>query len=339
MIDLILQKIVQEIEKLRIVNGILIGILCGVIIGILTVGNVGSALSIIFGILAGFLVVLIVSNAQGSVLGPVVLILSIIFIGFLGGIKVGNIISNELIQMPGIVSGIILGILSAIIYGFVLVILNKLLEITGGRAFITRFSNNTIIFTLRRNNLLSFFCLPIIIYISWYLVHIIKLPIQEQKRIDRVEAKVIAKLKLIRNVQLAYMSVNGEYAHNWNKLIDFVNNDNFYITERKEYIITFTYGADSIVVKKDTLAIIPVRDSLFSKEKYPDFDPATLPLIPESDSTFVIFADRISKSGVLIEVFEVIDTDPVNPKRRRNNNENALKIGSMIDVTTAGNWE
>ncbi|MCH8316884.1 MAG: hypothetical protein IIA88_00060 [Bacteroidetes bacterium] len=194
-------------------------------------------------------------------------------------------------------------------------------------------------FTLKRNKLLSYLFLPFISLLIGYLFYIIRKPIQEQKIIAAIEEKVIDKLKLIREAQIAYMSVNDEYAENWDKLIDFVENGNFYIIEKKEHIIPLDYGGDSIFVEKDTLDIKPVRDSLFSKEKYPDFDPVTLPLIPESNGKkFDIFADRISKSGVLIEVFEVRDSDPVNPKRRRNNNENALKVGSRTDVTTAGNW-
>jgi hypothetical protein len=41
----------------------------------------------------------------------------------------------------------------------------------------------------------------------------------------------------------------------------------------------------------------------------------------------------------MVDVFEVKDVAPVNPVRKKNNNEKALKIGSRVDVTTSGNWE
>ena len=76
------------------------------------------------------------------------------------------------------------------------------------------------------------------------------------------------------------------------------------------------------------------------KYKYPrTIDINRLPYIPGSNNKFEIFADKINRSGVWIDVFEVKDTKPVNPERRQNNNEKALRVGSRTDVTIAGNWE
>ncbi|MBW8051561.1 MAG: hypothetical protein FVQ77_14725 [Cytophagales bacterium] len=332
--------ILQEIEKNRMANSILSGILAGIIVGIPTGNAVGILIGTVSGILAGIFVAIIISNSVGTVLRPAVALVVVVLVGVIAGMLVVNKLDSVISEVMGTIFGIIAGIISPFLYIFLTVILNKLLEKTEGKASISKYTNIALIFTLKRNKLLSYLFFPFILLICCYLIYIIIKPIQEQKLIEAIEEKVIDKLKLIRDAQIAYMSVNGEYAERWDKLIDFVKNGNFYITERKERIITFTYGADSIVVEKDTLAVVPVRDSLFSKEKYPDFDPVTLLLIPESSGKkFDIFADRISKSGVLVEVFEVRDSDPVNPKRRRNNSENALKIGSMTDVTTSGNWE
>ena len=332
--------ILQEIEKNRIANSILSGILAGIIVGILTGYAVGIIIGTVAGILAGIFIAIIISNSVGTVLGPVVALVVVVLVGIIVRMLVVNKLDNAIGEVMGTIFGIIAGIISSFLYIFLTVVLNKLLEITGRKASISQYTNIALIFTLKRNKLLNYLFLPFISLLIGYLFYIIRKPIQEQKIIAAIEEKVIDKLKLIREAQIAYMSVNGEYAERWDKLIDFVENGKFYITERKERIFSLTYGGDSIVIEKDTLAVVLVRDSLFSKEKYPDFDPVTLPLIPESNGKkFDLFADRISKSGVLIEVFEVRDSDPVNPKRKRNNNENALKVGSMTDVTTAGNWE
>jgi hypothetical protein len=37
--------------------------------------------------------------------------------------------------------------------------------------------------------------------------------------------------------------------------------------------------------------------------------------------------------------FEIRDPDPINPKRRLNNKEKALRVGSRTDSSTSGNWE
>jgi biotin carboxyl carrier protein len=74
--------------------------------------------------------------------------------------------------------------------------------------------------------------------------------------------------------------------------------------------------------------------------KYPlNTDITRLAYIPGTEKKFDIFADKINRSGVWIDVFEVKDVSPVNPERRKNNNEKALRVGSRTDVTIAGNWE
>ena len=63
--------------------------------------------------------------------------------------------------------------------------------------------------------------------------------------------------------------------------------------------------------------------------------------LPESknNATFELFAGKISKGNVVVDVFEARDTQPVNPIRRKNKNENALRVGSRTEVSVAGNWE
>lgn len=71
----------------------------------------------------------------------------------------------------------------------------------------------------------------------------------------------------------------------------------------------------------------------------PNLDITRLPFIPGSEKRFEIFANKIDKNGVLVDVFEVRDIDPVNPVRRANENKNALRVGSREEVSTSGNWE
>lgn len=69
-------------------------------------------------------------------------------------------------------------------------------------------------------------------------------------------------------------------------------------------------------------------------------DISTLPLIPErKGKKFELFAGKVTKGNVIVDVFEARDTDPVNPARRVNKNENALRVGSRTEVSVAGNWE
>ncbi len=174
--------------------------------------------------------------------------------------------------------------------------------------------------------------------LAYFLVSGIAHDIEQEKVIKAVEAKVIDKLMKIRDAELAYLLSNGSFTSDWDKLTSFVDTGVIYLTERKETIIQLDYGADSIHVEIDTLGSVPVKDSLFSA----DFQVDRLPYVPDSDKQFKIWADKINKSGVMVDVIEVIDPDPVDPTRLEDNeikNRKPLRFGSRTDVTTAGNWE
>jgi pyruvate/2-oxoglutarate dehydrogenase complex dihydrolipoamide acyltransferase (E2) component len=66
-----------------------------------------------------------------------------------------------------------------------------------------------------------------------------------------------------------------------------------------------------------------------------------IPYLPESQNNekFELFAGKINKSNVIVDVFEAVDTKPVNPVRRKNKNEKALRVGSRTEVSVSGNWE
>lgn len=174
--------------------------------------------------------------------------------------------------------------------------------------------------------------------LAYFLVSGIANDIKQEKIIQAVEAKVIDKLMKIREAEIAYQVANGAFTSDWNKLTSFVDTGVIYITERKETIIHLDYGADSVHVDIDTLGSVPVKDSLFSA----DFQVDQLPLVPDSDQRFKIWADKINKSGVMVDVIEVVDPAPVDPTRDEENeikNRKPLRFGSRTDVTTAGNWE
>ena len=174
--------------------------------------------------------------------------------------------------------------------------------------------------------------------LAYFLVSSIANDIQEEKRILRVEGLVIDKLIKIRDAQISYQASNGQFTSDWNKLISFVDTGKIYLTERKETIIQLDYGADSIVVDIDTLGSVAVIDSLFED----DFDAQTLPFVPESEKKFNLWADKINKSGVMVDVIEVVDPEPTDPTRSEDNdirNRKPLRFGSRTEVTTAGNWE
>lgn len=164
--------------------------------------------------------------------------------------------------------------------------------------------------------------------------------VEEEKILQRTEERIIEKLEMLRDAQIAYQAANNEYASTWPELKKFIQEGNIYLVQRTETTKLLDYGEEVTTVTLDTLGSVNVQDSLFSTDKYPDFELDLLNVVPGSGGkTFEFFADKIERSNREIAVFEIRDPAPRNPERRRNNNEKALRVGSRTDSSTSGNWE
>lgn len=188
-----------------------------------------------------------------------------------------------------------------------------------------------------KRRLITIVLFAVCIGLGVYLAKFFHREIKKDEQIVKTEKEVIEKLKIIQAAQIAHLAAKGEYAGNWPQLKKFLKEDKFVVTEKKEE----TVGAyDSIRVEIDTLFTIAVRDSLFPKEKYPGLNIEELETIPGSDTIFSIFADKIEQEGVMVDVFEVKDTKPVNPKRITGEHpKGPLRIGSRTEPKTTGNWK
>ncbi len=189
-----------------------------------------------------------------------------------------------------------------------------------------------------------------------YLIYkSINAPIEFNKVREERFADVISKLKDIRDSQEAYKAVNGRYAGNFNSLIQFIDTGNYTITQQRDTsFMRFdkTYQIelqqDSIVI--DTLGMVKVKDSLFkSDNRY-----KTMMNVPyaQNGEKFEMKADIIDKSGYKAPVFEVkvkknvvLYDQPEDLKSKENAhnsveevNGSEIKVGSLTDVSTNGNW-
>jgi len=177
--------------------------------------------------------------------------------------------------------------------------------------------------------------------LAFYLVNSIKFSIDEEARITTAESKVINKLKLIREAQIAFQSVNGEYANHWDSLLNFIEKGEIFIIQRREETLLLDYGAEETTLYLDTLGSVSVLDSIFSP--YPDFDAQNLVFVPGYDNIkFEFWASKIEKGGVEVDVVEVRNPKPFDPDRKEANEANInkpLRFGSRTNITTAGNWE
>jgi len=212
---------------------------------------------------------------------------------------------------------------------------------------------------MTKTRIFSALLLPIIIILGWALYRSIASTIELAEAIKASESRVINRLKVIREVEKTYLADKGGYTADWDSLIDFVKYDSIPIVEKIEIIQERTPDdplyytrTDSIRIEFDTLDVIPAKQSIMESlpqdlaRRYKSFNWDNLPYVPgyekTEDKKFEIFADKIEKSNVMVDVIEVIDPYPMDESRSDENISPVrwrLRFGSKTEVTTAGNWE
>ncbi|MDN3667466.1 hypothetical protein ACFFU1_06005 [Algibacter miyuki] len=182
-------------------------------------------------------------------------------------------------------------------------------------------------------------------------------PIQFNKLKNKRYVVVIESLKDIRDAQLAHRQVTGRFTDNFDNLIKFIDTAEFTITQRRDSsvideVLTKRYGVDTTkdIVIVDTLGTVSVKDSLFkSSDRY-----KTMMNVPggKEGAKFELKAGFITQNDINIPVFEtlvkkeVILFDQNKDLVLQENkviavdgvNGDALKVGSMNEVNTTGNW-
>lgn len=193
------------------------------------------------------------------------------------------------------------------------------------------------------------------IFFGYMIYKSVNGPIEFKKvRQERFQS-VINKLKDIRDAQEAYKSVNNKYANNFNSLIKFVDTGDYIITTQRDSSFTrfsreyqIDLPVDTVVI--DTLGTVKVKDSLFKNDdRY-----KTMMEVPfaQNGETFEIKADILDKNGYKAPVYEVkvkkdvVLFDQPADLRKQENTRNSVeevngeyvKVGSLEEVSTNGNW-
>ena len=193
------------------------------------------------------------------------------------------------------------------------------------------------------------------IYLGFKIYDSINAPIEFNKVRNERFSKVISKLKDIRDSQEAYKTVNGKYAGNFESLIKFIDTGNYTITTQRDSsfmrydrVYQIEMQQDTIII--DTLGTVKVKDSLFvADDRY-----KTMMDVPyaQNDEKFEMKADIIDKSGYKAPVFEakvkknvVLYDQPEDLVEKENAHQSVeevngteIKVGSLTDVSTNGNW-
>ena len=197
----------------------------------------------------------------------------------------------------------------------------------------------------------------LIIFLGYQTYMSIYNPILFNQEKNKRYAKVIDKLIDIRDAELAHKQVTGKFTDNFDELIKFIESAKYTITQRRDSSVldaalTKQFGVDMFkdIVIIDTLGFVSVKDSLFkNSNRY-----KTMMDVPvgKPGSKFNLRAGFIEQSDVNIPVFEAsvakdiilydLDRDLVIQENQVVSvdgvNGNVLKVGSMEEVNTNGNW-
>ena len=171
--------------------------------------------------------------------------------------------------------------------------------------------------------------------------------IELEKEIKKRNKVVQTKLEKIRDAQIEYKKLKGEYAGSFNQLLDFLNNDSLIIVYSEGEVPDSLLGQEARalelgIIVRDTTKV-PVRQELFKE----DFDKIVkdMNIVPYSDGVeFEIAAGEIEKGKVMVKVFEVKTPyknvyNGLDLKNEGVDLDAYIAVGSMEEPTTNGNWK
>jgi len=190
----------------------------------------------------------------------------------------------------------------------------------------------------------------LIIFLGYKVYEGIMAPIKFNKRKVVKFEKVINHLKTIRDAELAYKTVTGDYTADPNTLIQFIDTAKFAIVENRDTVITVRKGRITVDVEKkiaDTIGYDPVVNH-FKNRDYKD-----MMSVPGTDAKFNLKTGYVEKiEGIKVPVFMAKvdkatvlkgeDISLVKQEREQLGGNQVrgayISVGSLDDVVTNGNW-
>lgn len=197
------------------------------------------------------------------------------------------------------------------------------------------------------NNIIKILLLVVIVVLGYFVVESVLKPVRFIKQVKVRDAAVVQNLKDIRSAQLEFKTLHGNYTASFDTLIQFVKEAQIPVVR----IVPVAGDTTGLLKIRDTIGYIPVVDSLFGHRA--NYDIENLRFIPYSNNVpFELDAGVIDKGGVDVNVFEAsalysLYLNGLEDQAVRNliaskeqiDKFPGLKVGSMVDASTDGNWE
>ncbi|PID88814.1 MAG: hypothetical protein CSB02_00795 [Bacteroidia bacterium] len=199
--------------------------------------------------------------------------------------------------------------------------------------------------------ILKIVLLVAILALSYMVYESIMEPVRFNQEKDARRAKVIERLQDIRSAEDAYKAFNGKYMASWDTLIDFIANNQFPIVKE----VADPNDTTNTIVIRDTIGYVNMTDSLFGSRK--NFKIQDLKFVPipkkyADGDVFELDAGEIKRGGLPVQVFECktpydvmlkgLDKQLIvnlNKQMSEQNKYSGLKVGSMEEASTEGNWK
>ena len=196
----------------------------------------------------------------------------------------------------------------------------------------------------------------IILLLAWQVVKSIQAPIKFNNEQKARETKVVERLIDIRNAEVLYKNANNKYTNSFDSLIVFCQNAEIPIVK----IVPDPTDTTFTRTINDTIGFVKVMDSLKAGRDNFNIDDIKWVPFSQPQQNFELEAGMIKRSGIDIPVFEArtpyevylaTPGEAFSEKEWNQRRDNAkaekesinryagLKVGSMEEATTDGNWE
>ena len=206
------------------------------------------------------------------------------------------------------------------------------------------------------NIVINIILFAIIVVLAIQVVKSIQAPIKFNKEQKARETRVVERLIDIRNAEVLYKNANNKYTNSFDSLIAFCQTAEIPIVK----IVPDPTDTTFTRTINDTIGYVKVMDSLKGGRDH--FNVGDIKFVPfsEPQQNFELEAGAIQRNGIDIPVFEArtpyavyLNTpgaafsdkewkqrvDNAKAEKESINRYAGLKVGSMEEASTDGNWE
>ncbi|HSV87917.1 MAG TPA: hypothetical protein VLH61_04685 [Bacteroidales bacterium] len=183
----------------------------------------------------------------------------------------------------------------------------------------------------------------LIVVLAFLIYNSIMEPVRFNRESARRESLIIERLKDIRTVQLAHRTRYGHFVGDLDSLVNFVKFDSIAILRAIGNVPDTLTEAEAVrlgIVRRDTFWM-PAIDTLLVHAHYPV---DSLPYIPfGGGQRFTLGSGQVERGLVWLPVFEAYTTPEQYlaglPFRIYYTRPEGLRVGSLVEAKTDGNWE